>query len=208
MKTYSRIPIMVLACVLAIGLAFALAHPQQNPGSFNAPKAITLDKGMQLTVDVKKPEGGTVPSEAGQSSIERGLEVSLTFENTGKEPVQTNLKAVIKPQESEVTLIDHDNKAVAPIAMKLEGNELGYRRVNTPAGVAILGCEDNPPVALRWKDGTQAGLITRFCTKPGEKDTLVVMFPKPKALNEVTIKIKCELCPKAGLTVKIDLAKL
>jgi hypothetical protein len=42
------------------------AQHAQKPGSFNAPEAMTLDIGMQLTVDVKKPESGTVPADAGQ----------------------------------------------------------------------------------------------------------------------------------------------
>jgi hypothetical protein len=198
-----------LCCFALCLLTICCAPTSRQAGSSgNAPKAMSLDKSMQLTVDVKKPESGTVPADAGQRSIERGLEVSLTFENTGKEPVQTRILAGIKPEGSEVTLIDHDNKAVAPMAMKFEGNELGYRTVNTPGGIAIAGCQDNPPVAVNEKDGSQAGVISLFCTKPGEKDTLVVMFPKPTTLNEVTIKIKCELCPKDGLTVKSDLAKL
>lgn len=204
----SKLSYQLCCCALCLFTICCASTSRQDGSSRNAPKAMSLDKNMQLTVDVKKPESGTVPADAGQRSIERGLEVSFTFENTGKEPVQTSLFAGIKPEGSEVTLIDHDNQAIAPMAMKSEGNQLGYRTVNTPGGIAIGGCEDNPPVAVSEKDGTQAGLISLFCTKPGEKDTLVVMFPKPKTLNEVTIKIKCKLCPKDGLTVKTDLAKL
>lgn len=171
-------------------------------------KAITLDKQMSLTLDVRRMEEGSINADGDRRTIERGLEVALTFENAGTEPVENSLIAAMKPDVSQITLVGEDGKEIVPVAMKLEGAALGYRTVNTPGGIAIAGCNDNPPVAVANKDGSHAGLICIFCTKPKEKDTVIVMFPKPKGTGEVTIKLKCDLCPKEGLNVKRDIAKV
>ncbi|MDA2912603.1 hypothetical protein MYX77_01345 [Acidobacteriia bacterium AH_259_A11_L15] len=185
--------------------------PQVPPGDLTLAEGVPLEEGMKPTVVVKKPEEGTVPADANRRTIERGLEVNLTFENTGPEPIKTHLEVTMEAQASQVVLIGRNNKEIVPIAIKREGSDFGYRTVETPGGIAIGGCVDNEPVALSRKGGGHAGLILLFCTTPGEKDTVIVMFDKPQELAQEgvdTLKIKCPLCPDNGLVFPLDLAKL
>jgi hypothetical protein len=195
-------------------------------------KPVALDKGIELTLTAKKPGEGSIEVNQGfkgirgnySRSIERGLEVSFSFENKTQEPQENYIIASQDPELSPVVIIE-DNKKIAPAAMKFEGHEFGYHTLDelgldainlwqiktqlanlardTPIGFPVPGCQDNPP-AVAYKDGKKAGAITVFCTKPGEKDTVVVMFPKDgvKTLSEITVKVECKLCPKEGLTLK------
>lgn len=135
-------------------------------------------------------------------SIEQGFEVSFSFENKTKEPAENHVIASIDAKLSEVVIIE-DGKEIAPTAIKFEGDKAGYRTLDVPAGIVNGGCQDNPPAAIKM-DGKLAGLITVFCTKPDEKDTVTVMFSKGaiKTSGEITVRVKCKLCSKEGLQLK------
>lgn len=173
-------------------------------------KSVSLDKGIELTLTAKKQGEGSIEVNQGligvfgsyPRSLDQGLEVNFTFENKTKEPAENYIIARKDAKLSEVVIVEAD-KEIAPAAMKFEGDRAGYRTLDVPAGIVIGGCEDNPPAAAQ-KNGKTAGLITVFCTKPEEKDTVVIMFPKNavKVAGEITVKFKCKLCPKEGLTLK------
>jgi hypothetical protein len=173
-------------------------------------KSVSVEKGVELTLTAKKPGEGTIEVNQGligvqgnyPRSIEQGLEVSFSFENKTKEPAENHIIASKDAKLSEVVIIE-DSKEIAPVAMKFDGDKAGYRTLDVPAGIVIGGCEDNPPAAAQ-KDGKTMGLITVFCTKPDERDTVTVMFSKGsiKTTGEITVKVKCKLCPKEGLQLK------
>ncbi len=212
MKSRIRLVLTTPLCLALFWASGAAEQPPAPPASqdYRLGQTIVLDKGMKLTVTAQEWQGGSVEVDrlGGRMgrSIERGLEINLTFENTGNEPMESALLMQKTPEGSEVTLADAEGKATAPIAMKLEGNALGYRTPDAPGGYAIGDCQDNPPVSVRDQSGNFTGLICLFCTKPGEKDTLVVMFPKPAKPGESQIKIKCKLCGE-GVIVRADFSK-
>ena len=210
-------PTLIRALVLCALLVASSGHSQQSQPQASASqrelgKPIALDNKMQLIVTVGKPEKGTVEVDKPYATavVDRGLEVSLTFETQGAEEVKFLLMTSSDAKRSGVVLVDREGEEIAPRAMKLEGSDFGYRTVTKGGMFAIGNCRDNPPVALTI-DGSHAGIGIPFCTKPGEKDTATVMFGEYESLASRginRIRVRCQFCPKEGLDVLFDPVKL
>jgi len=154
-------------------------------------QSIPLDNGIVLHIAITDPKGGILKAiDIEKSAIKYELEVNVTFENTGAEPIRNRLIASEKPAESSVTLIVADVE-IAPIAMKYKALGNFYRTTRTPGGAAQPdSCQDFNAVGLMDENGEHRGIISYFCTLPGEQDTVQFMFPRLDDFIQAVIKIK------------------
>jgi len=205
---------MVAAPLIWCG-ASGLAQPSQAPAAahqYELGQPISLDKGMTLTMAVRKPQGATVASDT-KRTIEWGMAVSLTFVNSGNEPVEQAFFAGDKPGSSNVTLLAKKTKALAPIGMIFGKPELGAGEspADSPGGTPVRGCTNVKPYRVNDPGSRGRGLAGKLCTRPGATDTVLMLFENAADLRKAevqSIRVTCGVCPKKGLVVKADLDQI
>lgn len=199
---------------IPVGLFFLLpgllcgAAEEAGAKEYGLGEAIPLESDLVLTVTREALREGTVETDKGQRSVYAGAELRLTFENRGARPVQEILLlAGEKHEMSNVVLIQPGGKRRTPQAIQHVGSAQGYRSIAGQwSGVMITdGCFDNGPLALVTAARKYVGLGCMFCSEPGQKDELLMMFRKGELEPGSKLLVKgCSVCPKQGMLVRTD----
>jgi hypothetical protein len=206
-----RSPLTNIALLLLLAPAAASASPPVAP----ATTWEKLDLGLEVSATASPPAIGTYeldarPDAVGQLKgrwVEVGAEVRLAFRNRGAKPVLVRLQASDFGPRTGIALVNKGGTRAPPRAIKIDSGKLGYRSLTSEGGIAISGdCLDNDPVVMRDDRGLLEMLVL-FCVRPRETDTLSVMFRRPPDLQDMTVRLGCNVCGPDGVTLKPDFSR-